>query len=117
MRVSDERLAELREKHLRDAARLSRHEVLADPHRDLAALLAELQEHRAREEASEWGFGVNLGFGAVREHSRRDLAEQDARTTSTATYPDGRVEEHMRSLMRRLVGPWEPVTGEQNNDE
>lgn len=60
MRVSDERLAELREKHLRDAARLSRHEVLADPHRELVALLTELADRRARERCP-WLWDAAIG--------------------------------------------------------
>lgn len=109
MRVSDERLAELREKHLRDAARLSRHDVLAGPHRELVALLTELQEHRVWEAASreEWAYAVEPYERAATEvyESREFLEAESIWDRWFSATPGARV-------VRRLVGPWEVIDGE-----
>lgn len=106
MRVSDERLAELREKHLRDAARLSRHEVLAGPHRELAALLSELAELRAREAAMREEFGLKPP-----SHAFPRATGYESRTEAEAWrgIPGGLKGDH---VVRRLVGPWEVVGGD-----
>ena len=78
----------------------------------LIALLDEVERLRGD---TEWEHGVHLGASdEVRAHSTRGMAVADARAVSTIIHPDGGVEIFERTLMRRKVGPWEPVEGETN---
>lgn len=62
----------------------------------------------------EWEYGCDTGMGdEPRAHSSQASAESDASGVSSREYPDGRVEEFSRHVMRRRkAGPWEPIKGE-----
>lgn len=60
-----------------------------------------------------WEYGCDTGMGdEPRAHRSLALAESAASGVSSREYPDGRVEEFSRRVMRRRkAGPWLPVPG------
>ena len=104
-RVSDDRLWAEIDRARADAGAARRravgsrrpevHKVVAGRYDDLAALLAELAEHRAREAdlVPEWAASTSPGFVLA------SFDEQSAR-------------EQGGVFLRRYVGPWEVIDGE-----
>lgn len=120
MRVSDERLEAAIARAQCDAGVARRravgsrrpdvYEAVAARYDDLSALLAELAEYRAREAAmrEEWGLKPPSS-----DYPRATGYESRAEAEAWRGISGGPKDDH---VVRRLVGPWEPVTEGDDDD-